>query len=78
MVREVFFSGSDSGRGAGKSSGRGKLLALAEFSSELYDDNHGNFLLRLRGTEFAGEKRLGLGLTRFDETAADGLPAVPA
>ena len=56
MAREVFFSSHDGGRSAGKSSGCGKLLALAEFSGELDHDNHGKFLLSLRGTEFAGEE----------------------
>jgi hypothetical protein len=55
MEREVFFSSHDSGRGAGKSSGCGKLLALAEFSGELDDDKHGKFLLSLRGTKFPRE-----------------------
>ena len=55
MDREVFFSSHNSGRGAGKSSGCGKLLALTELSGELDDDNHGKFLLSLRGTKFPGE-----------------------
>ena len=55
VAREVFFSSHDGGRGAGKSSGCGKLLALAEFSGELNHDNHSKFLLSLRGPEFAGE-----------------------
>ena len=55
MDREVFFSSHDSGRGAGKSSGCGQLLALAKFSGKLNHDNHGKFLLSLRGTKFPGE-----------------------
>ena len=47
MDREIFFSSYDGGRGAGKSSGRGKLLALAEFSRELNYDEDSNFLLSL-------------------------------
>jgi hypothetical protein len=43
----VFFSGHDGGRSSGKSSGCGKLLALAEFSGELDHDKDGNFLLSL-------------------------------
>ena len=39
MARGVFFSSHDGGCGAGKSSGCGKLLALAEFSGELDHDN---------------------------------------
>ena len=78
MDREVFFSGHDGGRGAGKSSGCGKLLALAEFSRELNHDNYGKFLLRLRGTEFAGEECRVLGLTSFDETTTERLSAIPA
>jgi hypothetical protein len=74
----LFFSGDDSGRSAGKSSGGGKLLALAEFSRELDHDKHGKFLLSLRGAEFAGEERRVLGLTCFDKTAADCLSAIPA
>jgi hypothetical protein len=50
---EVFLSRHDRSRGSGKSSGRRKL-ALAEFSRELDHDNHGKFLLSLRGTQFAG------------------------
>ena len=78
MYREIFFSSHDGGRGAGKSSGCGKLLAFAEFSGELDHDNHGKFLLSLRGTEFAGEKCRVLGLTRFDETTTDRLSAISA
>ena len=78
MAREVFFSSHDGGCGAGKASGCGNLLALAEFSGELDHDNHGKFLLSLRGTEFAGEKCRVLGLTCFDKTTADGLSAIPA
>jgi hypothetical protein len=78
MARGVFFSSHDGGCGAGKSSGCGKLLALAEFSGELDHDNHGEFLLRLRGTEFAGEECRVLGRTGFDKTTADGLSAIPA
>jgi hypothetical protein len=55
LDREVFFSSHDSGRGAGESSGCGKLSALAKFSGELDHDNHGKFLLSLRGTKFPGE-----------------------
>src|SRR5882757_6439529 len=77
MVREVFFSIHDGGRSAGKSSGCGKLLALAEFSGELDHDNHGKFLLSLRGTEFAGEECRVLGLTCFDKTTTDCLSAIP-
>jgi hypothetical protein len=78
MIREVLFAGHDCGRGAGKSSGCGKLLALAKFSREFDHDNHGKFLLRLRGTEFAGKEYRVLGLTRFDETTTDRLSAIPA
>ncbi len=78
MLRQFFFSSHDGGRGAGQSSGCGKLLALAEFASELDHDKHGKFLLSLRSTEFAGEKRLFLGLACFDETAADCLCAISA
>jgi hypothetical protein len=78
MAREIFFSGDDGRRGAGKSSGSGKLLALTEFSNELHHDNYGKFLLRLRGTEFAGEKCRVLSLTRFDETTTERLSAIPA
>ena len=76
--REVFFSSNDGGRGAGKASGCGKLLALAEFSGELDHDNHGKFLLSLRGTEFAGEECRVQGLTCFDKTTTDCLSAIPA
>ena len=55
-----------------------KLLSLAEFSGELDHDQHGKFLLRLRGAEFAGEECRILGLTRFDETPADCLSAISA
>jgi hypothetical protein len=41
MIREVFLSSHDGGSGAGESSGCGKLLAFAEFSSELDHDEHG-------------------------------------
>ena len=78
MVREVFFSGPDSGGSASKLSGCGKLLALAEFCGELDHDNHGKFLLRLRGTEFASEECRFLGLTCLDKTSADCLSAIPA
>ena len=78
MAGEVFFSSYDDGRGAGKSSGCCKLLAPAEFSGELDRDNHGKFLLSLRGTEFAGEEWRVLGLTCFDETTTDCLCAIPA
>ena len=78
VAREVFFSSHDGGRGAGESSGCGKLLALAEFSGELDHDEHGKFLLSLRGTEFAGEECRVLGLTCFDETPTDCLSAIPA
>ena len=77
MDREVFFFGHDGGRGAGKSSGCGKLLALAEFFAELDDNKHRNFFLSLRRTQFAGEERLTLGLTCFDETTTDRLAAIP-
>jgi hypothetical protein len=78
ITREVVFSSHDGGRGAGKSSGYGKLLALAEFADELDHDNHGKFLLGLRGTEFAGEQCRVLGLTCFYETPTDCLFAIPA
>jgi hypothetical protein len=77
MVREVFFSSDDSGCCAGESSGCGELLALAEFSGELDHDEYGKFLLRLRCAEFAGKEGRVLGLTCFDETAADCLSAIP-
>jgi hypothetical protein len=77
MVRETFFSSHDGGCGASKSSG-GKLLALAKISGELDHDNHGKFLLSLRGTEFAGEERRVLGHTCFDKTTTDCLSAIPA
>ena len=47
MGREIFFSSHNGGRGAGKSCGDAKLLALAGFSSELDHDNYGKFLLSL-------------------------------
>ena len=78
MAREVFFSSHDGGRSAGKSSGCGKLLALAEFSGELDHDNHGKFLLSLRGTEFAGEECRVLGHTCFDKITTGSLSAIPA
>ena len=78
MDWEIFFSSHDGGRGAGKSSGCGKLLAFAEFSGELDHDKYGKLLLRLRGTEFAGKEYRVLGLTRFDETTTDRLSAIPA
>ena len=78
MDREVFFSSHDSGRGAGKSSGRSKLLALAEFSGEIYHDKHGKFLLSLRGAKFPGEECRVLGHTRFDEATTDCLSAISA
>ncbi len=78
MAREVFFSRNDCGCGASESSGCGKLLALAEFCGELDHDNHGKFLLSLRGTEFAGEECRVLGLTCFDKTTTDCLSAIPA
>jgi len=78
MVRKVFFSSHDCSRGAGKSSGCGKLLALVEFASELDHDNHGKFLLSLRGTEFASEKGCVLGLPCLDKTTTDCLSAIPA
>ena len=54
MLRIVFFSSHKGSRGAGKSCGCGKLLALAEFSGELDHHNDGKLLLGLRGAEFAG------------------------
>ena len=78
MAREVFFSSHDGGRGAGKSSGCGKLLALSQFSGELDHDNHGKFLLRLRGAEFAGEECRVLGRTGFYQTTTDCFSAIPA
>lgn len=78
MAREIFFSSHDGGRSAGKSSGCGKLLALAEFSGELDHDNHGKLLLSLRRTKFAGEERRVLGLTCFDETTTNCLSAISA
>ena len=77
MALEVFLSSHDGGRAAGKSSG-GKLLALAKFVGELDHDNHGKFLLSLRGTEFAGEECRVLGHTCFDKTTTDCLSAIPA
>jgi hypothetical protein len=78
MDWEIFFSSHDGCRGAGKSSGCGKLLAFAEFSGELDHDKYGKFLLRLRGSEFAGKEYRVLGLTRFHETTTDRLSAIPA
>jgi hypothetical protein len=78
MDWEIFFSSHDGCRGAGKSSGCGKLLAFAEFSGELDHDKYGKLLLRLRGTEFAGKEYRVLGLARFDETTTDRLSAIPA
>ena len=78
MGREIFFSSHDGRRGASKSSGDAKLLALAEFAGELDPDNNGNYLLSLRGAEFAGEECRVLGLTCFDKTATDCLSAMPA
>jgi len=78
MVREIFFSSEDGRRGAGKSSGCGKLLALAEFSGELDHDNYGKLLLRLRGAEFAGKECRVLRFTCFDETTTDCLSTIPA
>jgi hypothetical protein len=79
MVREIFFSGDNGSRDAGKSSGHGQLLlALAEFSGELDHDNYGKFLLRLGGTEFAGKECRVLSLTCFDETTTDCLSTFPA
>jgi hypothetical protein len=75
--REIFFSSHDGGGGASKSSGDAKLLALADFSSELDHDNDGKFLLSLRGAEFAGEECSVLGLTCFNKTAPDCLSAMP-
>ena len=77
MLRIVFFTSHKGGRSAGKSCGSGKLLALADFSSELDHDNYGKFLLSLRGAEFAGEECRVLGLTCFDKTATDCLSAMP-
>jgi len=77
MLRIVFFTSHKGGRGAGKSRGSGKLLALADFSSELDHDNYGKFLLSLRGAEFAGEECRVLGLTCFDKAATDCLSAMP-
>jgi hypothetical protein len=78
MDRELFFSSHDGGCGTGKSSGCGKLLALAEFSCELDHDNYGKFLLSLRGPEFAGEECRVLGHTCFDETTTNCFSAIPA
>ncbi len=77
MVREIFFSSDDGRCGASKSSGCGKLLSFAEFSGELDHYNYGKFLLRLRGTEFAGKECRILGLTCFDEASTDCLSAIP-
>ena len=73
----VFFSSHDGGRAAGNSSGCGKLPALAEFAGELDHDEDGNFRLRLRGAEFAGEECRVLGRTGFDQTTTDCLSAIP-
>lgn len=78
MARELFFSSNDGCCGAGKSSGCGQLLALAELSSELDHDNDCKLLLRLRGTKFAGKECRILGLTCFDETTTDYLSTIPA
>ena len=78
MDREVFFSSHDSGRGAGKSSGCGQLLALAEFSGEFDYDQNCEFLLGLRCAKFAGEECRVLGHTRFDEATTDCLSAISA
>ena len=77
MLRIVFSSSHESGRGTSKSCGCGKLLALAEFAGELDHDNYSKFLLSLRGAELAGEECLVLGLTCFDKTATDCLSAMP-
>ena len=77
MTGDVLFSGDDGRCGAGKSSGCATLLALAEFFAELDDNKHRNFFLSLRRTQFAGEERLTLGLTCFDETTTDRLAAIP-
>jgi hypothetical protein len=77
MLRRVFFSSHKGGRGAGKSCGCSRLLALADFSSELDHDNDGKFLLSLRGAEFAGEECRVLGLTCFDKAATDCLSPMP-
>ena len=78
MAWEVFFSSHYGGRGAGKSRCRGQLLALAELAGELDHDQHGKFLLCLRGAELAREQCRVLGRTRFDKTLTDGLSAIPA
>src|SRR6185437_15027613 len=77
MEGELFFSSYDGGCGTGKSSGCSKL-AFAELSVELDHDKHGEFLLSLRGAEFAGEECLFLRLACFDETAPDCLSAISA
>jgi len=77
LAGTIFFSSHDGGRTAGKSSSFGKLLALANLCGELDHYNHGKFLLCLRGTKFTGEQCLFLRLTCLDETAADGLSAIP-
>jgi hypothetical protein len=77
VSREIFLSSHDGGRGAGKSSGDAKLLALAEFSGELDHDNYGKLLLSLRGTKFAGEECRVLCRTCFDKTTTDCLSAMP-
>jgi hypothetical protein len=78
MGRQIFFSSHDGGRGASKSSGVAKLLALAEFAGELDHDNYSKFLLSLRGAEFAGEECRVLCRTRFNKTSTDCLSAMPA
>ena len=75
---EVFFNRPDGCRRAGESSGCSELLAFAELTGELNHDNNGDFLLRLRGTEFAGEESLILSFTCFDKTATDCLSATTA
>jgi hypothetical protein len=78
IIREVFLSSDDGSCSTGESSGGGDLLALAKFSGELDYNKYGELLLRLRGTQFPGEKRRVLSLTCFDETTADCLTAIPA
>jgi hypothetical protein len=78
ISREVFFSSHDGSRGAGKPSGCGELLVLAEFLGEFDYDKHCEFLLRLRGTEFAGKECRVLGLPCFDETPTDFVSGTPA
>jgi Aspartyl protease len=63
---------------------RGYGLVGAEFLEQyviriprkLNHDNHGKFLLSLRGTKFAGKECRGLGLTCFDKTPTDCLSAI--